>query len=116
MREIEKEYRGSEVDFSTGIGSDLISNVSIRLVDNGTDGLLAWASCWFSGAIKLDNIAIRRSRDGSLFLTYPARRKGQESHQYFHPISVGAAQAIQDAVLAQLAVLAKAAAQSEAHG
>lgn len=89
-----------------------ITDVKVRLVENGTDGLLAWASCVISGAVKLDNIAIRRSRDGSLFLTYPAKRTGTESHQYFHPISVEASKAVRNAVLARLASLAKAAAES----
>jgi len=95
----------------------LITDVKVRVVDDGTDGLLAWASCVISGAVKLDNIAIRRSRDGSLFLTYPAKRTaGGDSHQYFHPISVEASQAVQDAVLDRLASLAKAAAESGAQG
>jgi len=85
-----------------------VTDVKLRIVEHGTDGLLAWASCVISGAIKLDNIAIRRSPDGSLFLTYPAKRTpGGESHQYFHPISVEASVAVQDAVLARLAALAR---------
>lgn len=94
-----------------------ITDVKVRVVDNGTDGLLAWASCVISGAVKLDNIAIRRSRDGSLYLTYPAKRtSGGDTHQYFHPISVEAAEAVQNAVLARLASLAKAAAAGNAAG
>ena len=94
-----------------------ITDVKVRVVDNGTDGLLAWASCVIAGAVKLDNIAIRRSRDGSLFLTYPAKRTNAgDSHQYFHPISVEASEAVQDAVLARLASLAKAAAAGGTQG
>jgi len=88
----------------------LVTSVSIRIVENGTDGLVAWASCVVSGAIKLDNIAIRRSRDGGLFLTYPAKRTASgEKYHYYHPISIEAASAVQDAVLARLAALAKSA-------
>ena len=51
-----------------------VTNVKVRLVDEGTDGLEAWASCVISRAIKLDNIAIRRGADNQLFLTYPAKQ------------------------------------------
>lgn len=87
-----------------------ITDVKVRLVDNGTDALVAWASCVVSGAIKLDNIAIRRGRDG-LFLTYPNKRAGQgdRSYPYFNPVSAEAAEAVQNAVLARLAALARAA-------
>ncbi len=85
-----------------------ITDIKVRLVANGSDGLLAWASCVVSGAIKLDNIAIRRGRDGSLFLTYPAKRTpGGEKYHYFNPISTDAARAVQNALLAQLISLAK---------
>jgi DNA-binding cell septation regulator SpoVG len=86
-----------------------ITDIKVRLVEAGSDGLLAWASCVVSGAIKLDNIAIRRGKDGSLFLTYPAKRTpGGEKYHYFNPISVEAAKAVEDAVLTRLVALAKA--------
>lgn len=94
-----------------------ISDVKVRLVEHGTDGLLAWASCVVDSSILLNNIAIRRGRDGSLFLTYPAKRAtGGHSHHYFHPISVEAADAVQDAILTRLAALAKAAAEGSSQG
>ena len=85
-----------------------ISDVKIRLVENGTDSLIAWASCVIAQAIKLDNIAIRRGRDGGLFLTYPVKRTSDgNKHNYFNPISGRASQAVQDALLARLASLAR---------
>ena len=88
----------------------LITDVSVRVADRGTDRLVAWASCVVSGAIKLDNIAIRRGRNGALFLTYPNKRTGpgDKSYPYFHPVSADAAEAVQNAVLARLAGLARA--------
>ncbi len=88
-----------------------ITDVKVRLVDNGTDALVAWASCVVSGAIKLDNIAIRRGRDGALFLTYPNKRSGpgDKPFPYFHPVSTEAADAVHTAVLTRLAALARAA-------
>lgn len=89
-----------------------IADVKVRIVDAGTDGLIAWASCVVAHAIKLDNIAIRRSeRDGALFLTYPTKRtEAGDKYPYFNPISSEASKAVEDAVLAQLAALARAAA------
>ena len=93
--------------------ADLVSNIGVRFVQGGTDGLIAWASCIVAGAIKLDNIAIRRSRDGSLFLTYPAKRTTSGDRYHYHnPISAEAARAVQDAVLARLAALARTAAST----
>ena len=89
-----------------------ITRIHLRLVEQGTDGLLGWASCVVNGAILLNNIAIRRGRDGVLFLTYPAKRSAAgDRHHYFNPISSEAAEAVRDAVLARLATLARAAGQ-----
>lgn len=84
-----------------------ITDVKVRIVDDGTGGLVAWASCVLSDAIRLDNIAIRRGHDGALFLTYPNKVSGSGKHPYFNPISSGAAKAVEDAVLARLASLAR---------
>ena len=90
-----------------------ISDVKIRLVEHGTDGLLAWSSCVVSGALKLDNISIRRSRtDGRLFLTYPAKQSPSgDRYPYFNPVSQAAAKQIEDAILTRLAILARPSAE-----
>ena len=94
-----------------------ISSIKVRLVENGTDGLVAWASCVIADAVKLDNIAIRRGRDGSLFLTYPAKlAAGGEKYNYHHPVTVEAADAIQKAVLDRLAVFSVAGAAISSSG
>ena len=96
------------------IGASLItiSQIQLRLVENGKDGLLAWASCVINSALHLNNIAIRRGSDGVLFLTYPAKRSAAgDRYSYFNPISSEAADAVRDAVLARLATLARAAGQ-----
>jgi len=66
-------------------------------------------------AIRLDNIALRRGRNGALYLSYPNKltTKG-DRYPYFNPISQQAAQTVQDAVLARLAKLAKSAAEGTA--
>ena len=98
------------------IGSSLpITDIKVRLADGGTDGLIAWASCVVAHAIKLDNIAVRRStRDGALFLTYSTKRTDAgDKYPYFNPISSEASKAVEDAVLTRLAALAKAAAAAD---
>jgi DNA-binding cell septation regulator SpoVG len=85
-----------------------ITGIKIRFVDKGTSGLVAWVSCVISGGIKLDNIAIRRSGRSELYLSYPAKRTASGgTHHYFFPISKDASQAIENAILSQLAKLAQ---------
>jgi DNA-binding cell septation regulator SpoVG len=87
-----------------------VSDIQVRLVEEGSDGLLAFASCVVAGGLKINNIAIRRGKEGSLFLTYPSKQSSKGTrHPYFHPITSGAAKAVENAVLARLATLARAA-------
>lgn len=80
-----------------------ISGVSLRFVTKGHDGLIAWASCVLNGSIHLTNIAVRRGKDGQLFLTYPAKRTSYgATHNYFHPLNREAAAVLGDAILGQL--------------
>ncbi|MGD9547798.1 MAG: hypothetical protein AB7V45_09665 [Candidatus Krumholzibacteriia bacterium] len=92
-----------------------ISGIQVRLVENGTDGLLGWASFVLSGAVRMNSVAIRRGRDMSLFLTFPGKRHegSGTTHHYFYPISREAAEALQNAVLTQLTSLAQAAQAQE---
>jgi len=80
-----------------------ISEVRIRLMDGSPSGLVAMASCVVGGALVLNNIAIRRSGDGRLRLSYPARfsRTGAK-HYFFNPISRAAQAALDEAILARL--------------
>jgi len=83
-----------------------ITDIQLRFTRNGHDGLVAWASCIISNTIKLDNIAIRRGRDGRLFLTYPAKaRANGDKFHLFHPITSEASAAIAGAILGRVAVL-----------
>ncbi|MBU8922802.1 MAG: SpoVG family protein [Bacteroidales bacterium] len=91
-----------------------ISDIKVRVVDSGSDGLMGWVSIVVANAVRLDNVALRKGTDGSLFLTYPNKvSAGGTRHPYFHPINAQAAEAIQNAVLARLASLAKAVAAPE---
>lgn len=80
-----------------------VSEVKIRLVDEGTDGLVGWASCVVNGALYLNNIAIRRSRDGGFVLTYPCKRsRSDQKYFYFNPITRVAKHVLDEAILGRL--------------
>jgi DNA-binding cell septation regulator SpoVG len=85
-----------------------ISDVKIRIVENSSGGLVAWVSIIVAGIVKLDNIAIRRSLEGSLFLTYPNKLRANGSkHSYFNPVSTAASKIVERAVFDRLSALAQ---------
>ena len=57
-----------------GISPVTVTEIKLRFVEDGRDGLLAWASCVLNGTVVLNNIAVRRGREGGLMLTYPAKQ------------------------------------------
>jgi DNA-binding cell septation regulator SpoVG len=80
-----------------------VSEVKIRLVDEGGDGLVGWASCVVNGALYLNNIAVRRGRDGEFLLTYPSKRsRSDQKYFYFNPITREAKRVIDEAILGKL--------------
>lgn len=83
-----------------------ISEVRIRPVPNGCDGLVAFVSCRYGGVL-LNDIAIRRDPSGSLFLTFP-RKLGSSGrmHPLHHPIDRETAEQFETAILGQLRTLA----------
>ena len=82
-----------------------VSEVRIRPVPNGSDGLIAFASCRYGGVL-LNDIAIRRDASGRLFLTYP-RKLGSTGrpHPLHHPIDHETAGQFEAAILGQLRAL-----------
>ena len=80
-----------------------ISDVQIRFVADGRDGLVGWVSCVIGGAIKLNNVALRRGRRHELFLTFPAKISPcGERRFHFHPISTEAAALLERGILAEV--------------
>jgi DNA-binding cell septation regulator SpoVG len=84
-----------------------VSEVTIRTVERGSDGLIGWASVVIAHSVRLNHIAVRRGRDGGVYLTFPVKllASGERNYHYF-PIDRLAAKAIHDAVVARLAGLA----------
>ena len=80
-----------------------VSEVKIRLVDSNEDGLIGWASCVVNGSLYLNNIAIRKSREGKVILTFPAKKsKGDSKYFFFNPISHDAARILEEAIIDKL--------------
>ncbi len=80
-----------------------VSDVQLRFVEDGKDGLLAWASCVIDGAVYLNNIAIRRGKDGRLMLTYPAKLTAAGTRYYlFNPVSSEAAAVLEAAIVGKV--------------
>jgi len=82
-----------------------ISEVRIRPVPNGSDGLVAFASCRYGGVL-LNDIAIRRDEAGRLYLTFP-RKLGSTGrpHPLHHPIDRETADQFENAILGQIRAL-----------
>ncbi|MBD3348419.1 MAG: hypothetical protein GF400_04390, partial [Candidatus Eisenbacteria bacterium] len=53
------------------MGSAAITDVRIRLPRRDAGSIVAWASCVYGGALRLDNIEVRRRPDGSPCLRFP---------------------------------------------
>jgi hypothetical protein len=79
-----------------------ISEVRIRPVPNGNDGLVAFVTCRYGGVL-LNDIAIRQDPSGNLYLTYP-RKLGASGrpHPLHHPIDRETAAQFDAAILGQL--------------
>jgi DNA-binding cell septation regulator SpoVG len=82
-----------------------ISEVRIRPVANGNDGLVAFVTCRYGGVL-LNDIAIRQDASGNLYLTYP-RKLGASGrpHALHHPIDRETAAQFEAAILGQLRML-----------
>lgn len=77
----------------------VVSEVRIRMAETDDDGLIAWASCVINSCLYVNNIAIRKSQEGEIFLTFPAK-KSKKGVKYFYlrPIN-REAKAILDAAI-----------------
>jgi DNA-binding cell septation regulator SpoVG len=79
-----------------------ISEVRFRLVPQGRDGLLAYASCRLGDHI-LNDIAVRRAKDGNIILTYPRRLSSSGTPHYIHrPVNRHMAEILERAILGEV--------------
>jgi len=79
-----------------------ITEVRIRPVPNGKDGLVAYASCRY-GDVYLNDIAIRREKTGKLFLTFPRKLSSTgRPHPLHYPIHREAAEQFDAAIIGEI--------------
>jgi hypothetical protein len=79
-----------------------ISEIRLRPIPSGTDGLIAFASCRYGG-ILLNDIAIRRDPAGHLFLTFPRKLSSTgRPHPLHFPVDRQTAAQFEEAILGQL--------------
>ena len=79
-----------------------ISEVRIRPVSNGRDGLVAFASCRY-GDVYLNDSAIRRDDAGHLFLTFPRKLSAKgRPHPLHYPIHREAAEQFDAAIIGEI--------------
>jgi hypothetical protein len=82
-----------------------ISEVRIRPVSNGNDGLVAFVTCRYVGVL-LNDIAIRRDPSGNLYLTYPRKLSSSgRPHPLHHPVDRETAAQFEAAILGRLQLL-----------
>ena len=71
--------------------------VAVLLIDNvkfsaagpqeTSAGLIGWVALTVNGLLRLDGLALRRTTDGRLVLSFPARRDGAgRQHFYVRPL------------------------------
>jgi DNA-binding cell septation regulator SpoVG len=83
-------------------GAHQISEVRIRPVPGGKDGLLAFASCRYHDVV-LNDIAIRKDQTGHLYLSYPRKLSATgRPHPLHYPIDHQSAGGFEEAILGQL--------------
>lgn len=85
-------------------GAASVSDVRLTRASSSLEGrgLLGWVSCTY-GDLALDGISLRRTHDGRVTLSFPARRaRGGREHPYVRPLDDPTRRAIERQVLAAL--------------
>ena len=66
-------------------------------------GLLGWVRVTLNGRLGLDGLAVRRTAEGELVLTFPSRRDGRgREHPILWPVDDAVRRDFQDRVLDEL--------------
>lgn len=84
-----------------------ISEIQITPIKS-SDGLVGFASCVIDRQLFLSSLGVHTKLDGSGYrITYPTRRVGSRSINFYHPISKDAGTAIEQAINAKCIELFK---------
>jgi len=66
-------------------------------------GLIGWVQFEYGDALDLDGVAVRRTLDGRLCLSFPARRdRNGREHAYIRPLNDRVRRAIEEQVIGGL--------------
>ena len=65
-------------------------------------GLLGWVTCTLNGNIQLGGIALRRTLDGRVVLSFPERTCFGIRHRYVRLLDEDARQELEEQILAEL--------------
>ncbi len=84
-----------------------VSEVRFKCADSSQSatGLLGYITCVLDGKLRMDGITLRRTADGRLCLSYPARRDREgRDHPYMRPIDHATRIEIEGQVFNQLSI------------
>ncbi len=74
--------------------------------ENREQGLLGFISLTIDNGLRIDGLTLRRTLEGELTLSYPARRdRDGREHPYIRPTGESAGRQIQEEVLTQLGLV-----------
>ena len=66
-------------------------------------GVLGWVTFIVGEGLRIDNVAVRRTRDGRIALSFPARRgRDGRQHPFIRPINDRARRAFEHEILSRL--------------
>ena len=66
-------------------------------------GLLGWVSCTIDTLVRLDGLAVRRTLDGRIVISFPARRTPSgERYHYVRPFDEDVRRVLEDQILAAI--------------
>lgn len=83
----------------TSVGFTSASPTDVRT------GLLGWVTCVIDDALLIDGITLRRTADGRITLSYPARRDGSgRQHFFVRPLDDDARRYLERQIFAKLGV------------
>jgi len=80
-----------------------ISEINARFEQNRADGIIAWVSLVINRRLFISNIALRRDESGEISITFPAKKRDDQSLYFYHkPINAQCYREIRDAIVSAL--------------
>ncbi len=80
----------------------LVRQLAAAIAEQVEDGLLEWMALVIDGAVKVDGIMVRRTREGRLTLSFPSHDDYGNRHHCARPVSGRARREIEREVIGRL--------------